>query len=109
MEHISEAPQDPTEGHEDEPTLLSRFSKWYKNNEDAVIIAAIGASFFGACLIKVVEGKTVKSGDVAIRDDGATLIILRLKNGKRQILLRPAGPPEERPANLMDEIFGPKK
>lgn len=88
-----------------ESTPSERLDEWYHKYEDTIIFAAIGISIAGLIAAKVINGKTVRSGDIAVRDDGAAMIILKLKNGKRQILLRK---PAEKSPNVFDEVFGPR-
>jgi hypothetical protein len=92
---MDETDNDPTDGNKGddgiylEPTPWQRLGAWYKKNEDLVISTCITASIVGLVVYKKLDGMTVKSGSVLTRDDGASVIVVHLKNGKRNFLVKP--------------------
>ncbi len=71
--------------------MKERLKKFYKDHEETIANVTLG-SFLAAAtaftIFKIVDGKSVLSGDILTRDDGATMIVVRLKNGYSTNLTR---------------------
>lgn len=87
---ITEPADDDSEKPENiEPiTQMDRFKAWYRKNEDTIIVGAISFSLYGLWVYRVIDGRTVKGGSVLTRDDGVSVIVLSLKNGHKQLLMK---------------------
>lgn len=95
---------------DDKPTTWERLKKWYRKNEDEIIAASMATFVAGFVTYRVVskaiDGMTIESGDLAYRDDGATMMVIHLKNGTKKFLIRK--PEAPKPVSTMDQIFGPR-
>ncbi len=71
--------------------MKERLKKFYQDHENLVVIVTSGcflATATAFTIVKIVDGKSVLSGDILTRDDGATMIVVRLKNGYSTNLTR---------------------
>ncbi len=70
--------------------MKEQLKKFYQDHKNVIDIAArcFPAGVAALTIAKFVDGKRVLSGDILTRDDGATTIVVRHKNGYSTNLTR---------------------